>query len=662
MLERLASKNPNVLGFRLTGTLLHGDSDQLLPLLRRQIDQQGGIRAVIDVTGLSSVEPRALWDEIQFDAKHAADVIRCAILGDRKWQEVVTNITAPMFTGDRVRFFPVEEADAAWEFAEGGDAVRVSIADEPIARSPEDVVASERLDHDAKAAALDDLSRDEAQLMIADDDGFQGGRPPDLQRIDAARRELETRRPIIVATDFSDDARRAYSPALELASRLGVEVRLVHVVPPSRVIPGPPVAGIPAAVPPALVDDAALTEDARRRMAQEVERLAQPTSPAIHGDVINGVSSSDALSDYAEKQDAELILIGSAAKSAFGRFLGGSTSEEVLHRCARPVLVVPPSNAAFLAARPHLGITIEGDESGGAPSIEPALDLARRLGAQVTLIHAIVPGAATPLADPATALDTRRERETAETATELLARVRASMLDLPVDTAVVEGPTIDEAVTTAARDRNVDVLCMVSHGHRGLSRLVFGGATEAVLRRAELPVVIFAGVRADQSTERAQKAETVADASEHEPLQRPGAVDRLNKLIRGEISAIETYVQALEGLGNEHAANTLERLKKEHIDATNLLRAQVHALHGVPSTASGPWGTFAKLAESAAQIFGDAAALRTLQEGEALGVRWYEDAIRADHMPSDTRRVIRETLLPRQRTHVETLRYLSSER
>src|SRR5262245_15464753 len=72
----------------------------------------------------------------------------------------------------------------------------------------------------------------------------------------------------------------------------------------------------------------------------------------------------------------------------------------------------------------------------------------------------------------------------------------------------------------------------------------------------------------------------------------PTSVDRLNKLIRNELAAVESYKQAIEKAGSE--SQELVSIRGDHQGALGLLRSRVTALGGTASTDSGVWGDFAK--------------------------------------------------------------------
>ena len=127
----------------------------------------------------------------------------------------------------------------------------------------------------------------------------------------------------------------------------------------------------------------------------------------------------------------------------------------------------------------------------------------------------------------------------------------------------------------------------------------------------------------------------------------------LNSLLRGEMSAIETYRQALDKIrdNDEVGVDELRSLQRDHRDAADALWHHVEKHGGKPSEGSGAWGTFAQAVEGAAKLFGNAAALKALKEGEEHGLKEYEDALNDPDLPSDCK-TLTQSLLARQRDHI----------
>jgi uncharacterized protein (TIGR02284 family) len=140
-----------------------------------------------------------------------------------------------------------------------------------------------------------------------------------------------------------------------------------------------------------------------------------------------------------------------------------------------------------------------------------------------------------------------------------------------------------------------------------------------------------------------------------------GHIDTLNSLLRGELAATETYQQALAKVGDSGPGSAeLRQIHVEHREAANTLREHVRKHGGTPDHGSGAWGVFAKAVEGTAKLFGNAAALKALKEGEERGIKDYENALNDATLPADCQTLIRTQLLPQTQSHIPVLDRLMS--
>jgi bacterioferritin (cytochrome b1) len=124
-------------------------------------------------------------------------------------------------------------------------------------------------------------------------------------------------------------------------------------------------------------------------------------------------------------------------------------------------------------------------------------------------------------------------------------------------------------------------------------------------------------------------------------------VSDLNHLLRGELSAVETYDLAMKQLGSD-STGTLQENRDSHARQVSMLRERILAFGGVPDRTSGVWGQFAKLMEKGAALAGAKSIYAALEEGEDIGLKEYLDY----HSGSAADEVVRDALLPaQQRTH-----------
>jgi len=136
-------------------------------------------------------------------------------------------------------------------------------------------------------------------------------------------------------------------------------------------------------------------------------------------------------------------------------------------------------------------------------------------------------------------------------------------------------------------------------------------------------------------------------------------IDTLNALLRGEISAAETYDLAISKVEGRSTAEELRRIRDEHHAAMSMLRDRVRANGGEPAESSGAWGTFAMMVTGTALALGTKSVLGALQQGEEHGISAYQKAVNAE-LSSDSRTLIEAELLPFCRQHVSLLEQMKT--
>lgn len=136
------------------------------------------------------------------------------------------------------------------------------------------------------------------------------------------------------------------------------------------------------------------------------------------------------------------------------------------------------------------------------------------------------------------------------------------------------------------------------------------------------------------------------------------AAEHLNKVLRGELSAVDAYDQVTGRFGSEPEIYRLIDLKAEHEDSVRSLRTMITHQGAFPDDDPGLWGTVVKAVVGAGKLFGNASALSALRQGEEYGLKLYEDLATEDLLAEDLR-TIRSKLIPRQEKHVALLDQLA---
>lgn len=120
---------------------------------------------------------------------------------------------------------------------------------------------------------------------------------------------------------------------------------------------------------------------------------------------------------------------------------------------------------------------------------------------------------------------------------------------------------------------------------------------------------------------------------------------KLNDLLQGEISAVETYNQALKKVDDPTIKAELTEAQQCHMGRVQTLQAQVISTGATPAKSSGAWGIIAKTIEGGATLLGDKAAISVLEEGEDKGLKDYKNLL--NDASTDVRPVV-AMLLERQ--------------
>ena len=139
----------------------------------------------------------------------------------------------------------------------------------------------------------------------------------------------------LVPVDFSEDANQAVEYAIDLASKLGARVTLLHV------IQSPPWGGVDmeVTVPYAY---SRFIQNLEAEVAHSMQAcLERVTAGGLEGEVavVHGIPFQEIL-DTAKTQQVDLIIMGTQGRTGLQHVLMGSVAEKVVRLAPCPVLVV----------------------------------------------------------------------------------------------------------------------------------------------------------------------------------------------------------------------------------------------------------------------------------------------------------------------------------
>jgi hypothetical protein len=120
MLQLLEASRGDLVALRLTGSIDKYDYNVMLPILEEKIKQYGKVRVYAELQEAEELSLQALWEDLKFDFRHAADFSRVAIVGNRKWLDWLTVMASP-FTTAKVRYFEHIERERALDWVRANE-------------------------------------------------------------------------------------------------------------------------------------------------------------------------------------------------------------------------------------------------------------------------------------------------------------------------------------------------------------------------------------------------------------------------------------------------------------------------------------------------------------------------------------------------------------
>jgi len=141
---------------------------------------------------------------------------------------------------------------------------------------------------------------------------------------------------IMFCTDFSEGADRAFDVALELAKTNGARLFLMHVIPPI-VSPSPAFEEFVPNYSSIEFTEQVMTSSQEKIAEIYGARLDEYTNYEVR--IENGYPSNRIV-DFAEKNDVDLIVMGSQGLTGLAHVFFGSTAEKVVRKAPCTVMCV----------------------------------------------------------------------------------------------------------------------------------------------------------------------------------------------------------------------------------------------------------------------------------------------------------------------------------
>ena len=275
---------------------------------------------------------------------------------------------------------------------------------------------------------------------------------------------------ILLPTDGSTAAEHALSAVTPIAEQYDATVHLLTAFDLSEVTPS-------------------LREQARSQLHDHgtaaIERLAA-TASQLESEmaVIETMQPvHEAILEYAEDHEIDLIAMGTHNPGTLRRFTMGSVTRRTVRSSDCPVLVVGEDTT--VSANPQ-GILLPTDGSAAAAgSATHALELCEAFEATLHVINVV------DLTGPWSTIESSDLLLAFEAAGKQAVDAiieRADDRDIAsVQTSVISGYPA-ESIVDYVEQRPIDLVVMGTHGRSGIERALLGSVTEAVIGNAAVPV------------------------------------------------------------------------------------------------------------------------------------------------------------------------------
>ena len=287
---------------------------------------------------------------------------------------------------------------------------------------------------------------------------------------------------ILVPTDFSENAQRALTYAVDLAKQCSAKIHLLHtpVIPTYLLMdlsysPGPEaVTRILNESQDALDEQASVVTDAG------VEHFAAIREGTVH----------EVIRDYAKEHEVDLVIVGTHGRTGVSKLMYGSVTERVIKTVHTPIIVVPPEGGAMPSS-----IVISFDFSGPSKrAAEAARAIHGVFHGPLHMVHCYLDvwGEYTDRgAVVGEAAEKRREalhlglEEMLETEAKELFSIDAQA----IQTHLVTGDAA-EGILRVADDVGATLICAGTTGKSGIERLLIGSVARRLLHDSKVPLLL----------------------------------------------------------------------------------------------------------------------------------------------------------------------------
>ena len=287
---------------------------------------------------------------------------------------------------------------------------------------------------------------------------------------------------ILVPTDFSDTAKAALDQALILAAKFDAELTVLH----ARLLFEDDPLEMEEKLKEVKSEEHEIEELLLKKMQKKTEQHAHLK---IKHEIIRGYSAPSAILGFINKNNFDLVVIGTHGRSGLEHFLIGSVAEKVVRYARCPVLTVRTTD---FVKENFTRILVPVDFS--EPSMEALKTAAGWINNGQSELHllysveqevhpALYAWGMKSVLDMIPDIKEKVEKRMNEAVAAI-----PELSKVTITRVIREGKPHKE-IARYVEEQQLDLIIIGTHGMVGLDRLLLGSTTERVIRSVKIPVL-----------------------------------------------------------------------------------------------------------------------------------------------------------------------------
>lgn len=269
---------------------------------------------------------------------------------------------------------------------------------------------------------------------------------------------------ILIPTDFSDNAEFALKVAAQIARKNDAEIILLHML-----------------ELPHQAGDAIGTGHNIPELMFFKNAAIKKLEDLMDEDYLDGINVSeiiqfemafDGIMKISEKNNVDLIVMGSHGASGFKEMFIGSNAEKVVRHSDVPVLIIKKEQSDFKVA----DFVFASDFSDEIKKpFEKVVEFANRFDSTLHLVMITTPNnfKSTPVSE------------------EIMRNFAANFKINKYETHIYNETNVEKGILNFADSIKADLIGMSTHGRKGLSHFFNGSISEDLVNHSSLPVITF---------------------------------------------------------------------------------------------------------------------------------------------------------------------------